>query len=679
MSEGDRWRRVELLFHAALECPAAQRAEFLKAACEGDESLLREVESLLRFEGRGDSLLEKPAWANLDASGDRGRVAAVLAEGARLSHYTIVERLGAGGMGQVYRARDERLQRDVALKVLHPVLAEDPAYMARFLREARLLGSLHHPNIGALLGYEAGDGAAVLVLEFVNGQTLAAHQKGQPLEMPEVFAMARQIASALQAAHEKGIVHRDLKPGNIMVLPGGTVKLLDFGLARRDLGDEEETRTRSALSLRTTEGAILGSIPYMSPEQAEGRTADARSDIFSFGVVLYEMASGRQAFRRETALRSLTALIREDPEPLESVRPDIVPGLAVLAAKCMAKDARGRPQSMTEVIAELDRLQRPPEPLPWPHVVVEPRRRRTWIVWATVAVVIVAVGWYAVTRRAVDETVPFTNLPGRECAPAVSPDGRLVAFAWNGGGDGRFHVYIQPVGVGSARRLTDEAEEETHPAWSPDGERLAFDRFDGARSGVCVADAVSGRGKVVASGFTGGLLPVWSPDGAWIYFAAEEAGRPGIWRATRDGGAPQAVLAGAGYAVRFSPDGRYLYYLKSRQAGQLWRMPAGGGAPELVHPDVRNRNFVVLNDGLLLLDATSGESENPREAQACFYRLSTRGMEFLPMKTPGAVTKDGIALGPDARWLFYTQVDATGGGLIRAVMPAGAMRLQSGK
>ncbi|MBN9657316.1 MAG: serine/threonine-protein kinase [Acidobacteria bacterium] len=664
MSEDGRWRRVELLFHAALDCPDGQRDAYLQDACAGDESLLREIQSLLGYEGQRDSLLEVPAWANL--TDGEARPASILSPGDQLGHYSIVKALGAGGMGQVYQARDERLARDVALKLLHPALIQDPAYMARFRREARLLAMLNHPNIAGLYAYETHGDAVVLVLEFVKGRPLAEHLSGREAKEEEVIHLALQVASALQAAHARGIVHRDLKPGNILVLPEGTVKLLDFGLARRDLGDQEETRTRSGLSLRTTEGAILGSIPYMAPEQAEGRTADARSDIFSFGVVLYEMLSGRQAFRRETALRSLAALIREDPPPLDSLRSGLTPGLSAFVAACLSKAPEQRPQTMTEVMETLHRLRQWRGEGPSPHIIPGPPRRKPWWPWLLALLIVAGAVAYSLLHRQ-EPVAAFSAYPGIETAPAVSPDGTSVAFAWNGGGN-RFHIYLQPSAGGGPRRLTSRPEAETNPAWSPDGQRLAFDQSEG---GLFIADT-SGAGRALLSGYHGELHPAWSPDGASIYFTPDQ---PAIWRVSTQGGAPELVLDQAGYRVRFSPDGRFLYYLKSRQAGQLWRMPASGGPSELVHPDIRNPNFIVLNRAILLLDATSDSSTPPHSAQLCLFPLDTRAMQFLPLEETAQVLPGGISVSPDGRFLYYSR----SGDLIRALLPAGALPLQSGK
>ncbi|MGJ5815865.1 protein kinase domain-containing protein [Paludibaculum fermentans] len=668
MTEDARWRRVELLFHAALDCPSGQRDAYLVDACAGDESLLREVHSLLGYEGQRDSLLEVPAWANLTVGEDKPPP--VLAPGDSLGPYTIVKPLGAGGMGQVYQARDERLVRDVALKLLHPALAQDPAYMARFRREARLLALLDHPNIAGLYAYELHGDSVVLVLEFVQGRSLAEHLGRSEADEPEAFRLALQIASALEAAHARGIVHRDLKPGNIMVLPNGAVKLLDFGLARRDLGDQDPTRTRSSLSLRTTEGAILGSIPYMAPEQAEGRTATARSDIFSLGVVLYEMLSGRQAFRRETALRSLTALIREEPPTLDSLRLGLTPGLSAFVATCLSKAPEQRPPDMSKVIESLHRLQRWRHEVPYPRITPgAPRRWRLWL-WLLAVLLTASVGGYYLLNRQAP-VAAFTSYPGIETAPAVSPDGATVAFDWNGGGDNRFHIYLQPSAGGGPRRLTQRPESETNPVWSPDGQRLAFDQSE---SGIYVSD-VSGAGHALVSGYSTELHPAWSPDGSSLYFTTETNAQPAIWRVSTQGGAPELVLDQAGYRVRFSPDGRFLYYLKSRQAGQLWRRPVSGGTAELVHPDIRNPNFVVLNGALLLLDATSDPNAPPHSAQLCLFRLASRTMEFLPVQEAQAVVGDGISLSPDGLTLFHSK----GGDLVRSAIPAGALPLQSGK
>ncbi len=287
--EPDRRNHVSGLYHAALQRPPGERAAFLKEACDGDEALRQEIESLLGYEAASARFLETPAAHMV---------------GRELGPYRIVAPLGAGGMGEVYRARDSKLGRDVAIKILPSHFTADPERRARFAREARLLATLNHPHIGAIYGLEEADGVAALVLELVEGPTLAERLERGPLPISDALAIARQIAEALDAAHEKGIVHRDLKPANIVLqgagasgVPSGEwrAKVLDFGLAKTTaVGLPPDLTQRPSGSLDgTAEGRILGTPAYMSPEQARGQAVDKRTDIWAFGCVVFEMLSGR--------------------------------------------------------------------------------------------------------------------------------------------------------------------------------------------------------------------------------------------------------------------------------------------------------------------------------------------------------------------------------------------------
>lgn len=308
----DRWREIERLFHEALERPAAERTAFLDAACAGDEELRREVETLARSSDQAGSFIEHPPLEAVapvpNLRDDRrpsggettGAHRTPLQPGATVSHFRVLEKIGVGGMGEVWRARDTQLNRDVALKVLPEILARDPELMARFKREAQVLASLNHPNIAAIHGFEESGGVHALVMELAEGPTLAERLKSGTMACDEALPLAKQIADALEYAHEKGIIHRDLKPANINITPGGTAKLLDFGLAKALGGDAQGTATSRSpasgpeLSVTPTRtGLILGTASYMSPEQARGKKVDRRADIWAFGCVLYEMLMGQ--------------------------------------------------------------------------------------------------------------------------------------------------------------------------------------------------------------------------------------------------------------------------------------------------------------------------------------------------------------------------------------------------
>jgi eukaryotic-like serine/threonine-protein kinase len=308
VSDAARWHRVKGLFQAALDREPHERAAFLRETCGDDRALQADVESLLAADAQAGTFAQRPAFASLDPSA-AGAVAHALAVGDRvlgvgdpLGPYEILGPVGAGGMGEVYRARDTKLGREVAVKILPDSFTRDPERQARFEREARLLAALNHPNIGAIYGLEEADGVPALVLEFVEGETLADHLAKGPLSVPDVLKIASQIADALEAAHERGIIHRDLKPANIKITPDGVVKVLDFGLAKAaaPVGAEADMKRSPIVTIgRTREGVILGTAAYMSPEQAKGRAADKRCDIWAFGCVLYEMLAGLRAFEGE--------------------------------------------------------------------------------------------------------------------------------------------------------------------------------------------------------------------------------------------------------------------------------------------------------------------------------------------------------------------------------------------
>src|SRR6266704_2115994 len=292
-----RWQKIEELYHSAREREGSQRVAFLEEACEGDEALRREVESLLAEEKRAEGFLESPALevAAKKIAQDQSR--SLL--GQRLGTYEFLSLLGVGGMGEVYRARDTKLQRDVAIKVLPSSLAQQPERLKRFEQEARMLAALNHPHIGAIYGLEEAEDRQALVLELVEGPTLADRLERGAIPLQEALGIAGQIAEALEAAHEKGIIHRDLKPANIKITLEGNVKVLDFGLAKAIEGDAASVDL-SQMPTGTKDGVILGTPAYMSPEQARGEKMDKRTDIWAFGCVLYEMLTGHRAFAADT-------------------------------------------------------------------------------------------------------------------------------------------------------------------------------------------------------------------------------------------------------------------------------------------------------------------------------------------------------------------------------------------
>ncbi len=352
----ERWKQIEELYHGALQHEPKDHVAFLNQACQGDEDLLREVESLLALEQHAETFIEAPA---LEAT------ARDLAEPQRqslveqqLGPYKIQSLLGAGGMGEAYLAEDKRLGRKVAIKFLAPEFVADEQARRRLLREARAAATLDHPNICAI--YEVGEDAShcFIVFQYIEGETLATRLRRQRLEPREVLAVVAQVANALAEAHARGIVHRDIKPENIMLTTRGQVKMLDFGLAKvtrdRDtIGSEAETA-----SLLSTPGVVMGTVPYMSPEQVRGEQLDGRSDIFSFGVVFYELLSGRRPFEAKSMAEIIAAILTKEPPPLPGLAPAVWPRLDSLVQKCLKKDPARRYQTMGDLVLDLEPIRR---------------------------------------------------------------------------------------------------------------------------------------------------------------------------------------------------------------------------------------------------------------------------------------------------------------------------------
>ena len=351
----ERWATVKRIHQAALDRDSGQRARFLDEACAGDETLRREVESLLAYQDRAEAFLESPAVEVSARAIDSSRVTLV---GRTLSHYRVQSLLGAGGMGEVYLARDPRLDRDVALKILPPDLALDADRMQRFTLEAKAASALNHPNVATIHDIGDSDGVRFIVMEYVDGQTLAEKIDGRPLPAADVVEIALQVADALDAAHAKGITHRDIKPSNLMLTPRGQVKVLDFGVAKTRRPETLTTSDAASTGTHTVVGRVVGSLPYMSPEQVLGREVDHRSDLFSLGVALYEMATGRLPFVGATTTEMMDRILNARPEPMTRLNTDVPPALERVVDKCLEKDVEHRHQTAHELLVALRQLQR---------------------------------------------------------------------------------------------------------------------------------------------------------------------------------------------------------------------------------------------------------------------------------------------------------------------------------
>jgi Tol biopolymer transport system component len=604
----ERWRTIEALYHAAAERASGDRAAFLAEACSGDDELRQQVTRLLDEHLVEDGFAEGPSLAGAAAL----FVDAVPSlTGHLLGGYHIHELLGRGGMGEVYRARDSRLGRDVAVKILPPAFTSDPQRLARFEREARMLAALNHPNICAIYGIEESGPLRYLILEIVEGRTLAeilaADARSNALPLRDVLAIARQIAEALEVAHEKSIIHRDLKPANIKITPEGVVKVLDFGLAKPTVatGASDLTDGPMVINAKRGEGPILGTAAYMSPEQARGMAVDTRSDIWAFGCVLYEMLAGRLAFTGETVSDTIAKILER--EPVWSALPASTPeALRRLLIRCLCKDPRQRLRDIGDARIELGAVG---EILPGvPLTSGGPRRRWPAALGLTAAVMsplVVLAAWFASGRSASSIENRFakasytyvTEWEGVELDAAISADGKFAAFVADASGE--FQIWLTQLGTGTFRNLTADQGDERNRLNRPVGFSI-----DG--SSIWISGSPAGR-RLRTMPFTGGRVRefleerainvAWSADNTRVvYLRADTDGDP-LFVGDRSGGNARQILAGKegehNHFPTWSTDGRWIYYVHftdEATSADLWRVPSSGGAPERLtelYKDVR--------------------------------------------------------------------------------------------
>jgi Tol biopolymer transport system component/predicted Ser/Thr protein kinase len=620
-SGSEYWRRVEELYHRAVERNERERTTLLDQECAGDNELRREVEALLAGQKRAETFLEEPP---------AGRLAA----GIRLSHYELLEHIGSGGMGDVYRARDTKLNRSVAIKFLSADLA-DPSARRRFQREAQMASSLNHPHI--LTVYDTGEfeGQQYLVTEFVDGGTLREWKRREDPSIRRIIDLAIGIADALASAHQAGIFHRDIKPENILVSKGNHAKLVDFGLAKLiDPADQHNAATRSIQTEMTRTGIILGTLAYMSPEQAAGKPVDSRSDVFAFGAVLYELLAGRRAFEGDSDLSLLHAIQHSPPRPLAEIRHDLPGELRNLVEKALEKDVNDRYQSMREMVVDLKRIQRMKSgEIATPAAVARdaaPLHRRRWPLVAVVivAAVIAITGWllyrsdiFWVNPLANAQFSRLTDFEGNELDASVSTDGKFAVFLSDR--DGVFDAWFTLIGSGEFSNVTKGSnpvdlynEVVRNVGFSTDGGQIWFRTYDGkGNEETWVKPTFGGDARPFLAKT---VTAAWSPDGTSIAFHESTPGDP-IFLADRNGSNPHQLYVNQpgrhDHYLAWSPDGSYLYFVSgfvTPYEMDLWRVRSTGGEPErLTYLNTWMKSPTLLDNRTLLFVAVAEDGSGP--------------------------------------------------------------------
>ena len=646
----DRWTIVDRLFDAALEREPHERAAFLDEACAGDEPLRREIESLLAHATAAGDFLAAPALELVGAVAAERRDPSLV--GRQLGPHRILSLLGIGGMGEVYRAHDSTLDRDVAIKILPRPFTADPARRARFDREARLLASLNHPHIAAIFGVEDLDGTPALILEFVDGDTLADRLERGHSAISEALNIARQIADALEAAHEKGIVHRDLKPANIKITLDGVVKVLDFGLAKVASGDAsgpDPTQSPAHTIGSTRGGAILGTATYMSPEQARGKPVDKRTDLWAFGCVVYEMLTGRPAFAGDTVSDTIARILERDPDwrALPAATP---PGVTRLLQRCLSKDPRRRLHDIADARIEIEDAVGVASLRPAETAVVDRQHVRLPRVIAVVTsvvalIAVVALTWYVgkawqtqaapprISRMTIASSGTAAVTPNGNRSLAITPDGTRVVYVGNN---------VRQIFVHSLDRLDPVPVVTANVPlnWvfvSPNGQWVGFDEGGTLKKVALAGGPVK---TVLNTGIGGSSGATWAPDDTIIFTTLDPT--TGLQRVSADGG-DVAVLTRPALArgeldhlwPEMLPGGQAVLFTITATGGpdaaQVAVLDLATGASRVVMPGGSHAHYV--QSGHLIYTAGGTLRAVPFDLD----RLETRGTPVTVL--PRLVTK----------------------------------------
>lgn len=676
----DQWQKLEAIFQAALDRPPELRRAFIDEACAGDELLKSEAERLVSSFEEASDFIETPAFVNRISSEQADRITnfhsgatgglsrdwvAGLAVGRKIHQYELLSLLGAGGMGEVYLARDCHLDRQVALKLLPSHFTTEAAHVRRFEREARAASSLNHPNIITIHEIGEVEDTHFIATEFIEGQTLRERIRSGALGLDEVVNIALQIAGALSAAHSAGIVHRDIKPENIMVRPDGLVKVLDFGLAQPFECEGGSKGVQASLDSRTDSGSLMGTTNYLSPEQVRGLDIDHRTDIFSLGVVLYEMVAGKRPFAGSCVASTFDAILTDEPPPI--LVSEVPEQLSRVINRALEKDRDSRYQTADQLKTDLEGLARTGAPK-------FSRATATYLLLG--ALLLAGLGYLGFRRESQPvgskqhssegKYVKQTAGPGLELSPSLSPDGTTLVYASRAAGN--WDIYIQPVRLSDSSvfsepvNLTAESPlDEVQPAFSPDGNQIVF-RSGREGSGIFVMDA---RGKSVRRIADGGHTPVWSRDGTEIIVANANGQRAtartpppsALYAVNLETGRRRIITAGDAVQPSCSPNGHRIAYWGMRQGGQrdIWTVATGGGEPvEVTNDPNSDWNPVWSHDGRYLYFASD------RDGKMNLWRIQIDEQsgeatgKAEPVKLPGDYVQH-FGFSTDGRLMAYVQ------------------------
>lgn len=692
----ERWQQIKEIFQSALDHAPRDRSAFLANACGGDESLRQEVESLIASHAKDGSFIDSPAYEA--AATQIVDEKAELKPGQVIGSYEIIAFLSRGGMGEVYLAQDKRLGRKVALKLLPSSVTKDANRLHRFEQEARAASALNHPNIITI--YEIREAAATLMIatEFVEGETLRQRLSYDTLDLQQALHIAIQIADALAAAHQAGIIHRDIKPENIMIRPDGYVKVLDFGLAKLiEHASPMAAAEAPTKQVKTGSGTIIGTVGYMSPEQARGQTVDARSDVFNLGAVIYEMVAGQKPFEGETPSDVLAAILKTEPPLLSHFTPEAPPELVRIVTKALRKDREQRYQVIKDMLLDLKSLKEelefqakldrsvapgksneaaaaatPPQRLTTEKtptstdeiktavstithsLSVEIKRHKAGAILAVTVVVVAMIagvfGLYKLVNRSrsapqasekpqVLKTTQLTFSTALDQFPSLSPDGNSIAYCSNQSGS--FEIYVKQLTPGGRDiQLTSDGQQNLEPAWSPDGQRIAF--YSRGRGGIWVMLVFGGSAKQLTEF---GSCPAWSRDSSMIAFQS---------------GAPADIAA----SVSMPPSTIWVIPSQGGTPRQITKpgTPQGGHGDPSWSPDGKRiafdaRDFILssawsvsVGGGELKKIATNGVrpiyTPDGQYVYVSWWGGSSPGLLRIPLSPIGEPTGEPVEIGP---------------------------------